>query len=546
LSRRSPVLTALAHCGVWWNRTVTESSQDERLASRTVGTDGPRVVFVHGLFGQGKNWTTIAKALADRHRVTLIDLPNHGHSPWTDTVDYVDMAELLAAEVESYGEPVTLVGHSMGGKVAMTLALRRPELVRALVVVDIAPVEYPVSGGRTDDPDEEASPFADYIAAMKALDLTALDRREDADEALRSAVPSRMVRGFLLQSLVREGLGSGGGWRWRLNLDLLERDLERLRGFPEPPPGAHDAAGADQERRSLGALRAAGDLHRDPAAVPRPRRGPARLIASAPTFDGEDGMGLRRLVTRAVTVLLAVGTTTALAVTPAAAVAHGAAAAPGQFPYAVKLTMTAIPRPNGTSYNSGCSAALISRTWILTAGHCFHDVNGVRVSGATPYRTTATLNTANTTTSPGETRDVVEVRQAPTGADVALARLSAPVTDVAPLPLNTQRPVAGQILTIAGWSATSSVAPAPSPQLYSGQVRITSVATSTVLVTGYAPARDTSACLYDSGAPYLAASPARLVSVESTGPNCPHAQNETTARVDPLVPWVRSVATDVR
>jgi pimeloyl-ACP methyl ester carboxylesterase len=218
---------------------VTEDlSQDERLASRTVGTGGPRVVFVHGLFGQGKNWTTIAKALADRHRVTLLDLPNHGHSPWTDTVDYVDMAGLVAAELESYGEPVTLVGHSMGGKVALQVALRRPELLRALVVVDIAPVEYPVSGGRTDDPDEEASPFADYIAAMKALDLEKLRRREEADEALRAVVPSRMVRSFLLQSLVREGVGADGSWRWRLNLDLLGRDLERLRGFPEPPPGA--------------------------------------------------------------------------------------------------------------------------------------------------------------------------------------------------------------------------------------------------------------------------------------------------------------------
>jgi pimeloyl-ACP methyl ester carboxylesterase len=148
------------------------------------------------------------------------------------------MVEMLAAELEHMGEPVTLVGHSMGGKVAMQLALRRPELLRALVVVDIAPVEYPLQGGRTDDPDEEASPFAAFIAAMRALDLDELKTRDDADAALRSAVPSRMVRSFLLQSLVREGVGAGGGWRWRLNLELLERDLGELRGFPEPPAGA--------------------------------------------------------------------------------------------------------------------------------------------------------------------------------------------------------------------------------------------------------------------------------------------------------------------
>jgi pimeloyl-ACP methyl ester carboxylesterase len=211
--------------------------QDERLATRTLGESGPHVVFVHGLFGQGKNWTTIAKGLADAHRVTLVDLPNHGHSPWTDRVDYLDMAEMLATELEHLGEPVTLVGHSMGGKVAMQLALRRPELLRALVVVDIAPVEYPLQGGRTDDPDEEASPFAAFIEAMRTMDLDALTTRIDADAALRTAVPSRMVRSFLLQSLVREGSG-GEGWRWRLNLELLERDLGELRGFPEPPPGA--------------------------------------------------------------------------------------------------------------------------------------------------------------------------------------------------------------------------------------------------------------------------------------------------------------------
>jgi pimeloyl-ACP methyl ester carboxylesterase len=217
---------------------VTEEvGSDERLAVRTLGDFGPRVMFVHGLFGQGRNWTTIAQGLAESHRVTLVDLPNHGHSPWTDRVDYLDMAEMVATELEHLGEPVTLVGHSMGGKVAMQLALHRPELLRALVVVDIAPVNYPVHGGRTGDEDAEASPFAAYIKAMRALDLDRLRTRQDADAALKDAVPSRMVRSFLLQSLVREGLGADGGWRWRLNLELLERDLGELRGFPQPPPG---------------------------------------------------------------------------------------------------------------------------------------------------------------------------------------------------------------------------------------------------------------------------------------------------------------------
>jgi pimeloyl-ACP methyl ester carboxylesterase len=210
-----------------------------RLSARTLGDSGPRVVFVHGLFGQGRNWTTIARRIAeDGHRVTLLDLPNHGHSPWTERVDYGDMAEFVAAELALLGDPVTLVGHSMGGKVAMHLALRWPERLRALVVVDIAPTDYPESGGRTDDPDEEASPFAAFIAAMQAMDLDSLQSRDEADRALRSAVPSTMVRSFLLQSLVRDGVGADGGWRWRLNLETLARDLGELRRFPDPPPGA--------------------------------------------------------------------------------------------------------------------------------------------------------------------------------------------------------------------------------------------------------------------------------------------------------------------
>lgn len=122
------------------------------------------------------------------------------------------------------------------------------------------------------------------------------------------------------------------------------------------------------------------------------------------------------------------------------------------------------------------------------------------------------------------------------------------MTDVRPLALSSGRPVAGQLLALAGWGATSSVAPAPSNQLITGVVKVRDVGSGTVLVRGYSPAPDTSACPYDSGAPYFSAPPGaapRLVSVESTGPNCPHAQSETTARVDVLVSWIRSVVRDL-
>jgi len=199
------------------------------------------VVFVHGLFGQGRNWSTVARSLAEGpRRVMTLDLPDHGSSPRSERVDYLAMAGQVAAELERLGEPVVLVGHSMGGKVAMQVALRRPELVRALVVVDIAPVEYPLTGGRTDDPDEEASPFAAYITAMRAIDLHTLEDRGEAHDALRDVVPSDAVRGFLLQSLQREPSPGDDGprWRWALNLPVLADGLEALRGFPDPPDGA--------------------------------------------------------------------------------------------------------------------------------------------------------------------------------------------------------------------------------------------------------------------------------------------------------------------
>ncbi len=192
------------------------------LHTTAIGDAGSRVVFLHGLFGQGRNWTQIGKALGDadrpdRHRVLLVDLPHHGRSGWDDEFDYLRVADQVAGVLDA-DDPVALVGHSLGGKVAMVLALRHPELVERLCVVDVAPVAY-----------DHLSQFEGYVAAMRGLDLDAVAGRDDADAGLSEAVPDATVRAFLLQNLRRDG----SGWRWQMNLDVLGDDLAVIGGWPE-------------------------------------------------------------------------------------------------------------------------------------------------------------------------------------------------------------------------------------------------------------------------------------------------------------------------
>ena len=187
------------------------------LHTTELGQGERRVVFLHGLFGQGKNWTSIAKQLAGDHRILLVDQPHHGRSGWADDFDYGDMADAVAGLL-SADDPVALVGHSMGGKVAMLLALRHPELVERLCVVDISPVAY-----------DRLSEFGGYVEAMQGLDLEALERRQDADDALARSVRNPTVRSFLLQNLRHEG----DSWRWQMNLDVLGSHLRELGGWPE-------------------------------------------------------------------------------------------------------------------------------------------------------------------------------------------------------------------------------------------------------------------------------------------------------------------------
>ncbi|MCW1934722.1 alpha/beta fold hydrolase [Pararhodobacter zhoushanensis] len=182
------------------------------------GTPGdlPPLLIVHGLFGSARNWGAIAKRMSNDREVIAVDMRNHAGSFWDDTHTYAAMAGDLAAAIEAEGHAMDVVGHSMGGKAAMLLALTRPELVNRLVVADIAPVSYGHSQNH-------------LIAAMKALDLTGLDSRSEADTRLSADIDTPSVRAFLLQSLDLKAEPPC----WRLNLDALERQMDLITGWPD-------------------------------------------------------------------------------------------------------------------------------------------------------------------------------------------------------------------------------------------------------------------------------------------------------------------------
>jgi secreted trypsin-like serine protease len=244
--------------------------------------------------------------------------------------------------------------------------------------------------------------------------------------------------------------------------------------------------------------------------------------------------------------VLVVGGLTGAGVGPATAVAHGTQVPEGEYRFAVKLTMPDIARPDGTHYSSACSAALVDPQWVVSAGHCFHDGARNRINGAVRYRVVATVGTADVDSGNGTDVDVVEVRQAPGGADVALARLEDPVDDVEALTVSSRAPRVGDKVRIAGWGWTGEGEQTPSTTLWTGTVKVVSLAPTTAGVVGLRPGPDTSACVYDSGAPYFVAGERgpRLVAVESGGPTCPHARTETTVRVDPLAAWIRRTVAD--
>ncbi len=180
------------------------------------GASAPTLVIAHGLYGSGRNWGVIARRLADRREVVAVDMRNHGDSPRFASQTYPEMAADLAEVIRSLGAPVDLMGHSMGGKAAMQLALTDGALIRRLVVADIAPVAYSHDQSR-------------HAQAMQALDLTGLTTRGEADRRLSALVEDPSLRAFFLQSL---DLKASGGPRWRLNLPVLQAEMAKIVGWP--------------------------------------------------------------------------------------------------------------------------------------------------------------------------------------------------------------------------------------------------------------------------------------------------------------------------
>lgn len=186
------------------------------LAYQDIG-DGTPVVILHGLFGAAKNWNSIAKQMARKYRIITVDLRNHGSSPWTDTMSYVDMAQDIVEFLDQRGiDRCAIVGHSMGGKVAMTMALKSPERVERLIVCDIAPVKY------------KRLVFKSYVEKLQSIDLSTLNRRSEVDPLIADVIESPAVRAFLLGNIssTKDGLA------WQVNLETLGREMDKIGGVP--------------------------------------------------------------------------------------------------------------------------------------------------------------------------------------------------------------------------------------------------------------------------------------------------------------------------
>jgi len=178
--------------------------------------DSQTILILHGMFGSKRNWQSIARKLGEDLQLFTLDLRNHGDSEHSDTMSYEDMADDVFQFISEHSlGKVSVVGHSMGGKVAMQMALQQPEIIKRVVIVDIAPVKYEHG-------------FNDLIESLYALPLDQISSRQEADKHLQASVQPESLRQFLLQNLGK----SDTGFSWRINLNGIQSSIDELMDFP--------------------------------------------------------------------------------------------------------------------------------------------------------------------------------------------------------------------------------------------------------------------------------------------------------------------------
>ena len=189
------------------------------LFYKTYGQGEPALVILHGLLGSGRNWHTVAKRLAQHRRVIVPDLRNHGRSPHSPQHGLLDMAQdVVDLQHRLDAAPAVILGHSMGGMVAMAMSFHMPEVVRGVIVVDIA--LRPHRGG-----------VHEVLEVLSRLDLAAMAGKDEVDAALRVSIPSTLVRQFILTNLVT----TADGLQWRVNLPALRAFLTESQAFRPAP-----------------------------------------------------------------------------------------------------------------------------------------------------------------------------------------------------------------------------------------------------------------------------------------------------------------------
>ena len=194
------------------------SNSARELYYREAGNpEAKPLILLHGLFGSSANWMGITRRLAPHWHIIIPDLRNHGRSPHADTMSYPSMVDDVINLMDRLEiSTASMIGHSMGGKLAMTLALNHGERVDKLVVADVAPVNY-------------EHRFDAIFNGLQAIELSKLSDRQEADQILAEHFDNQELRQYLLQNLVKQS----EGWSWRFNLAGLKKEIETITGVPD-------------------------------------------------------------------------------------------------------------------------------------------------------------------------------------------------------------------------------------------------------------------------------------------------------------------------